>query len=147
MIQIDMQMPDCCSACRFETDLGFCKAMPDDFCGYTKDYERPEWCPLKYVTTNNAEALSLVQKCLEDWPYAATRVFNIMTRLEKVKELLKEQGPIKPNINEYGALFCGSCGENVGYIPTSKSLHSVIMHYCPECGKAVKLVNGEKNAR
>jgi hypothetical protein len=37
------------------------------------------------------EALELVQKCLDDWPYAATRVVDIMTRLEKVKELLKEQ--------------------------------------------------------
>lgn len=40
--------------------------------------------------TNN-EALKLVQECLDDWPYAATRVVDIMTRLEKVKELLKEQ--------------------------------------------------------
>jgi hypothetical protein len=40
---------------------------------------------------NNTEALELVQKCLDDWPYAATRVVDIMTRLEKVKELLKEQ--------------------------------------------------------
>ena len=39
----------------------------------------------------NTEALELVQKCLDDWPYAATRVVDIMTRLEKVKELLKEQ--------------------------------------------------------
>ena len=47
MIKIDMQMPDCCSECRFDTESGFCKAMPDNFCGYTIDYERPEWCPLK----------------------------------------------------------------------------------------------------
>lgn len=47
MIQIDMQMPDCCSECRFKTGRGFCKAMPDNFCGYIIDYERPEWCPLK----------------------------------------------------------------------------------------------------
>ena len=41
--------------------------------------------------TNTEKALELVQKCLDDWPYAATRVVDIMTRLEKVKELLKEQ--------------------------------------------------------
>lgn len=47
MIQIDMPMPDGCSECRFDAESGFCKAMPDNFCGYTKDYEKPEWCPLK----------------------------------------------------------------------------------------------------
>lgn len=47
MIQIDMPIPDSCSECRFETERGFCKAMSDNFCGYTKDEGRPEWCPLK----------------------------------------------------------------------------------------------------
>ena len=47
MIQIDMPMPDGCSECRFETKRGFCKAMPDNFCGYTNDEGRPEWCPLQ----------------------------------------------------------------------------------------------------
>lgn len=47
MIRIDMQMPEGCSECRFETERGFCKAMPDNFCGYTNDKGRPEWCPLK----------------------------------------------------------------------------------------------------
>ena len=46
--------------------------------------------------TNTEKALELVQKCLDDWPYAATRVVDIMTRLEKVKELLKEQEPVEP---------------------------------------------------
>lgn len=43
------------------------------------------------MISNNEEALELVQKCLDDWPYAATRVVDIMTRLERVKVLLKEQ--------------------------------------------------------
>jgi len=47
MIQIDMQMPENCSECRFETECGYCKAMPDNFCGYTDEVERPNWCPLK----------------------------------------------------------------------------------------------------
>ena len=41
--------------------------------------------------TNNEKALELVQKCLDDWPYAATRVIDIMKRLEHVKALLEEQ--------------------------------------------------------
>jgi len=47
MIQIDMLMPEGCSECRFETKRGFCKAMPDNFCGYTNDEGRPDWCPLE----------------------------------------------------------------------------------------------------
>jgi hypothetical protein len=47
MIQIDMPMPDNCDECRFNTEYGFCKAMPDNFCGNTDDKKRPEWCPMK----------------------------------------------------------------------------------------------------
>jgi len=43
--------------------------------------------------TNNEKALKLVKECLDDWPYAATRVVDIMMRLEQVKDLLKEQEP------------------------------------------------------
>jgi len=47
MILIDMPMPEKCSECRFETEYWFCKAMPDNFCGNTKNDGRPQWCPLK----------------------------------------------------------------------------------------------------
>lgn len=47
MVQIDMPMPEKCSECRFETVYGYCKAMPENYCGNTDDVERPEWCPLK----------------------------------------------------------------------------------------------------
>jgi len=47
MIHIDMPMPEKCSECRFETEYGYCKAMPENFCGITDYVERPEWCPLK----------------------------------------------------------------------------------------------------
>ena len=50
--------------------------------------------------TSNEKALKLVQECLDDWPYAATRVVDIMTRLEKVKELLKEHETKWINVNE-----------------------------------------------
>lgn len=48
---IDMDMPNNCDECRFNTEYSFCKAMPDNFCGNTDDRERPEWCPLKEVET------------------------------------------------------------------------------------------------
>lgn len=47
MIMIDIDMPDNCDECRFNTEYDFCKAMPDNFCGNTDDKKRPEWCPLK----------------------------------------------------------------------------------------------------
>ena len=64
MILIDMPMPENCSECRFETECGYCKAMPDNFCGYTDEVERPKWCPLsdavtmlkEQETTNTREA-------------------------------------------------------------------------------------------
>lgn len=47
MIMIDIDIPDNCDECRFNTEYGFCKAMPDNFCGNTDNRKRPEWCPLK----------------------------------------------------------------------------------------------------
>lgn len=44
---IDIDMPDNCDECRFNTEYGFCKAMPDNFCGNTDNGKRPEWCPMK----------------------------------------------------------------------------------------------------
>ena len=42
-----MKMPDSCYDCRMRTDSDFCSAMPKEFCGYTDDIKRPEWCPLE----------------------------------------------------------------------------------------------------
>ena len=47
MVIIDIDIPDNCDECRFNTEYGFCKAMPDNFCGNTDDRKRPKWCPLK----------------------------------------------------------------------------------------------------
>ena len=51
-------------------------------------------------------------------------------------ELLKEQEPIKPTINEYGEVYC-VCGENVGFIPSSKGLPKILSKYCSECGRRI----------
>lgn len=47
MIQIEMEMAEKCSECRFQTDYYFCSAMPKNFCGNTSDEGKPDWCPLK----------------------------------------------------------------------------------------------------
>lgn len=44
-----MSIPDNCESCRFATGFGFCLAKSDNFCGYTNDRKRPEWCPLVEV--------------------------------------------------------------------------------------------------
>lgn len=41
-----MEMPDNCEQCVFQSDAGFCIAMPMNFCGYTETDKRAEWCPL-----------------------------------------------------------------------------------------------------
>jgi hypothetical protein len=41
-----MEMPDSCYFCRMNTECGFCAAKPVEFCGYTDDVKRPDWCPL-----------------------------------------------------------------------------------------------------
>ena len=67
--------------------------------------------------TNTEKALELVQKCLDDWPYAATRVVDIMTRLEKVKELLKEQ-EWNMLTEDTNGLVCGLPGDDGTYLMT-----------------------------
>lgn len=52
-------------------------------------------------------------------------------------ELLKEQEPIEPTINEYGEVYC-VCGENVGVTSSNKNLLSIRFKYCPECGRRMK---------
>jgi len=44
-----MSIPDNCESCAFATGFGFCLAKSDNFCGYTNDRKRPEWCPLVEV--------------------------------------------------------------------------------------------------
>lgn len=41
-----MKMPEKCPDCNFESECGFCLAKSPDFCGYTDDLVRPDWCPL-----------------------------------------------------------------------------------------------------
>lgn len=84
--------------------------------------------------TNNEEALKLVQECLDDWPYAATRVVDIMTRIEKVKELLKEQEAKTPIVreNSYGWKFyyCPRCEKE--FYQNRKQA------FCDKCGQEIK---------
>ena len=59
------------------------------------------------------------------------------TALESAIDMIKEQEPIEPTINEYGEAYC-ICGENVGIIPRDKNLPSIRSKYCSECGRRMK---------
>lgn len=62
---------------------------------------------------------------------------QIDTQRKNLMILLNEQEAVDPTINEYGEVFCGNCGENVGIV--GQTIKTVVrMRYCPECGKAVK---------
>ena len=89
---------------------------------------------------NREKALELVQKCLDEWPYAATRVVDIMNRLEQVKALLKDQEakPITYTDNPYTGLPYARCPKCAGYATQFYSMSTEETHYCPWCGQAVK---------
>ena len=58
-----------------------------------------------------------------------------MNLTKDVIELLKEQEPVKPTVDEFGNAYC-ICGENVGFIPQNdKTLPKVLCNYCNECGR------------
>lgn len=91
MIMIDIDMPDNCDECRFTTECGFCKAMPDNFCGMTDNRKRPEWCPLK----EQEELLCKLQNdknklCLEvsKWKH---KFYDISLKEQEVRELTIEE--------------------------------------------------------
>lgn len=85
---------------------------------------------------SNKEALDLIQKCLNDRPYAAIKVIEIMARLERVKELLKEHEAVEPTVSGteehdgHGSWWyqCGKCKTPIDYKDK----------FCRFCGSAVK---------
>ena len=62
---------------------------------------------------------------------------QIDTQRKNLMILLNEQEAVAPTINEYGEVFCGNCGENVGIV--GQTIKTVVrMRYCPHCGRPVK---------
>ena len=65
MLLIDLKMPEACDVCPMNYDFGFCKAFNerDDWEKYREDWNeqvcegerRPAYCPLKEVTSEEAE--------------------------------------------------------------------------------------------
>ena len=58
-----MSIPDNCESCRFATGFGFCLAKSDNFCGYTNDRKRPEWCPLVEVPEPHGDLIDKDDIC------------------------------------------------------------------------------------
>ena len=58
-----MSIPDNCESCAFATGFGFCLAKSDNFCGYTNDCKRPEWCPLVEVPEPHGDLIDKDDIC------------------------------------------------------------------------------------
>lgn len=78
-----------------------------------------------------------LNKAYKDCPYRGCETGCVVTIAKDAIILLKEQEAIKPTINEDGEAFC-VCGENVGFIPSSKDLPKIRSKYCPECGRRME---------
>lgn len=79
------------------------------------------------------KAISLLQQCLDERPYAAVRVHQIMSCIQEAIDLLKEQ---EPKLVRYTAstVRCPNCNKQ---ITTKGCIHREIK-YCWKCGQAVK---------
>lgn len=74
------------------------------------------------------KAISLLQQCLDERPYAAVRVNQIMSCIQEALELLKEQEPAKVVDGRPRCRFeCGNCGTEFAFV----------YNYCPSCGRKV----------
>ena len=82
---------------------------------------------------NREKAISLLQQCLDERPYAAVRVNQIMHCIQEAVDLLKEQ---EPKLVRYTAstVRCPNCNKQ---ITTKGCIHREIK-YCWKCGQAVK---------
>ena len=74
--------------------------------------------------TDIEKAIYLLQQCLDERPYAAVRVSQIMSCIQEAVGLLKEQEPVKPA----PGMLCGECGCRI-YQDAN---------YCYNCGRLVK---------
>ena len=84
-------------------------------------------------------------ECADKCPYYGKTDCDCYTQVAKdALELLKEHEPITPTVNEFGNAYCGNCGENVGIFGQTINV-CVRMRYCPECGKAVKWDDSDRN--
>ena len=83
--------------------------------------------------TDTEKAISLLQQCLDERPYAAVRVSQIMSCIQEAVDLLKEQ---EPKLVRYTAstVRCPNCNKQ---ITTKGCIHREIK-YCWKCGQAVK---------
>ena len=92
MIIIDIDMPDNCDECRFNTEYGFCKAKPDNFCGNTDNWKRPEWCPLKEQKAKKGHWIVL-ESCADEGIYCSECHKKIFDRTTKPKKKLSQYCP------------------------------------------------------
>ena len=83
--------------------------------------------------SDREKAISLLQQCLDEWPYAAVRLNKIMHYIQEAVDLLKDH---EPKLVRYTAstVRCPNCNKQ---ITTKGCIHREIK-YCWKCGQAVK---------
>lgn len=61
----NMTFPKSCSVCDFKSVMGYCRRMPPEFYGCTRDEGHPDWCPLIEVTVPHGQLID-VDELIED---------------------------------------------------------------------------------
>ena len=93
-----MSIPDNCESCRFETGFGFCLAKSDNFCGYTNDRKRPDWCPLVEVREPHEKLVEFIDVATFEDEDSGTKevnlgeVFAAYLKMRESKPIIEAEG-------------------------------------------------------
>jgi hypothetical protein len=91
-----MRMPEKCPDCNFESEHGFCLAKSPDFCGYTDELVRPDWCPLvdlgKHGDLIDADELKKEFPKDTDWEYPVNTNEYVCEMIDKAKTVIEAEG-------------------------------------------------------
>lgn len=65
----NMTFPKSCSVCDFKSVMGYCRRMPPEFYGCTRDEGRPDWCPLVEVREPHGDLIDrdILKKSVLKW--------------------------------------------------------------------------------
>jgi hypothetical protein len=88
-------MPENCADCNFESEHCFCLAKSPDFCGYTNELVRPEWCPLvdlgKHGDLIDADELKKEFPKDTDWEYPVNTNEYVCEMIDKAKTVIEAE--------------------------------------------------------
>ena len=82
-------MPEKCPDCNFESEHGFCLAKSPDFCGYTDELLRPDWCPLVEIPNKHGrliDAFKLLRALIRKEPFSDCARVVIAECMEEIRQ-------------------------------------------------------------